>query len=123
MTRRAAFHPGFVPLRRFFQVCEKMLVGESLASRGDNGFDELPNAKEFATGFKIPGYKRANRRAIGSSRRSRLTESDLLRIFHRRRQSYDSPRSCRRRYELIPAVREASFLIRLKAEPAGPDKP
>ena len=52
MTGRAVFVPGFVTLRRFFQMREEGLVDELLASLRDDGLDTLPNPEKLAACLK-----------------------------------------------------------------------
>src|ERR1700674_924055 len=52
ISRIAAFNPGFVALRSFFQVREELLIYEPLPSLRDDGLDALPDPEKLAAGLK-----------------------------------------------------------------------
>jgi hypothetical protein len=52
ITWRAAFDPGFVALRSFFQVREELLVHKPVPSLRNDGLDAFPDPEKFATGLK-----------------------------------------------------------------------
>src|ERR1019366_4712964 len=52
ITWRAAFDPGFVALRSFFQVRAELLVHKPLPSLRNDGLDAFPDPEKFATGLK-----------------------------------------------------------------------
>jgi hypothetical protein len=52
MTGQAAFDPRFIALRGFFQICEQLLVRESLATLRHDALDEFPRTKKLAVSFK-----------------------------------------------------------------------
>src|SRR5258708_11372981 len=48
MTRWAAFDPGLIAVRGFFQVCEEQLIRELLAARRHEYLGELPSPEKLA---------------------------------------------------------------------------
>src|SRR5258708_1315277 len=52
MTWRSLFNPGFVAVRSLLQVCQELLIRESLTTLLDGGFDSLPDPEKLAAGLK-----------------------------------------------------------------------
>src|ERR1039458_3167170 len=52
ITWRAAFDPGFVALRSFFQVREELFIHKPLPSLRNDGLDAFPDPEKFATSLK-----------------------------------------------------------------------